>query len=492
MSNMFKRSSGILMPIFSLPSPYGIGTMGKSAYGFVDFLSAAGQKYWQILPLGHTGYGNSPYQTFSSSAGNPYLIDLDMLVEDGLLSENDLPTMTINTGKVNYEELQKTRLPILHKAFLKGMKLFPNALLNFVGEKKWVTDYALFMAIKEHFQGIPLWEWPDSIKKRKSDSMFYYLDKLSDKDFYIFVQFLFFRQWNKLKDYANQKGIQIIGDLPIYPSADSSDVWVNPELFQVDENLLPSGIAGVPPDLYSETGQMWGNPTYNWDAHRVDGFSWWIERIKNTRAFADVIRIDHFRGLYDYWEIPQGETTALNGRWLPGPKMELFDAIKKELGDIPIVAEDLGIITDEVREFLKESGYPGMRVIIFGLSADEDNMYLPHNWEVNSVGYTSTHDSETFQQKMSELPEVDREFALDYIGSNSPLLGLSAIRSAVASPARVVIIPIQDLLSLGKEGRMNIPSTVGDWNWSWRLKENQLTDELAKGLYRITKTFKRC
>ncbi len=493
MSNTFKRSSGILMPIFSLPSKYGIGTMGKAAYDFVDFLSASGQKYWQVLPLGHTGFGDSPYQTFSSAAGNPYFIDLDMLVEDGLLAENDLPVATANTSKVNYEELQKTRLAILHKTFLKGKELFPNALLNFVGEKKWVTDYALFMAVKNHFQEKPLWEWPDdSIRRRESDALLYYLNKLSsDIDFFIFIQFLFFRQWKALKAYANKKGIEIIGDIPIYPSSDSADVWVNPELFNVDENLLPSGIAGVPPDLYSETGQMWGNPTYNWDAHRVDGFSWWIERIKNTLAFADVIRIDHFRGLFDYWEIPQGESTALNGRWLPGPKMALFDAIKKELGNIPIIAEDLGIITDEVRGFLKESGYPGMRVMIFGLCANEDNMYLPHNWEVNSVGYTSTHDSETFQQKVMELSDEDSDFAFEYIRANSPLLGLSAIQTALASPAKVVIIAIQDLLSIGKEGRINIPSTIGN-NWNWRLKEDQLTDELAKELHKITRTFKRC
>lgn len=490
---MFKRSSGILMPIFSLPSKYGIGTMGKSAYDFVDFLSASGQKYWQILPLGHTGFGDSPYQTFSSAAGNPYFIDLDILVEEGLLSEEDLPPEIINTEKVNYEELQKTRLPILHKAFQNGKNHFHNSLLNFVEEMEWVTDYALFIAIKKHFQEKPLWEWPDvSIKRRESDAILYYFNKLSDDvDFFIFIQFLFFRQWNELKDYANSKDIQIIGDIPIYPSADSTDVWVNPKFFNVDENLLPSGIAGVPPDLYSKTGQMWGNPTYKWEVHKADGFAWWIERIRNTLEFADIIRIDHFRGLCDYWEIPQGETTALNGKWLPGPKMALFDAIKKELGDIPIIAEDLGIITDEVREFLKESGYPGMRVMIFGLSPYEDNMYLPHNWEVNSIGYTSTHDSETFQQKVSELPERDKKFALEYIRANSPLLGLSAIQSTFASPAKVVIIPIQDLLSLGKEGRINVPSTIGD-NWNWRLQENQLTDEVASTLHRITKTFKRC
>lgn len=495
-SNMFKRSSGILMPVFSLPSSYGIGTMGKTAYNFVDFLSVSGQTYWQILPLGPTGYGNSPYQTFSSSAGNPYFIDLDMLVEDELLRKEDLPATIVNTGKVDYEELKKTILPILYKAFLNGRGQLSKELSMFIMEKTWVTDYALFMALKKHFSEKPIWEWEDAtIKSRQESAIISYSNMLSDDiDFHVFVQFLFFRQWSKLKTYANSKGIEIIGDLPIYPSSDSSDVWVNPELFKVDENLLPCGIAGVPPDLYSETGQKWGNPTYRWEVHKADGFSWWIERIKNTLEFADIIRIDHFRGLCDYWEIPQGETTALNGRWLPGPKMALFDAIKKELGNIPIIAEDLGIITDEVREFLKESTYPGMRVMIFGLSADEDNMYLPHNWETNSIGYLSTHDSETFQQKVSELPKKDKEDALYYIGAgeNSPSLGLSAIRTAFLSQSNVVIVAMQDLLSIGKEGRINIPSTIGDWNWSWRMKENQLTDELAKSLYHLTKTFRRC
>lgn len=266
MSNMFKRSSGILMPIFSLPSKYGIGTMGKAAYDFVDFLSASGQTYWQVLPLGHTGFGDSPYQTFSSAAGNPYFIDLDMLVEDGLLDESDLPIATANTGKVDYEELQKTKLAILHKAFQKGEEASFNSILNLVIEKKWVMDYALFMALKNHFQEKALWEWPDvSIKKRESDAMLYYSNKLSSSiDFYVFVQSLFFKQWEALKTYANSKGIRIIGDIPIYPSADSADVWVKPELFQVDENLLPCGIAGVPPDLYSETGQMWGSPQSRW------------------------------------------------------------------------------------------------------------------------------------------------------------------------------------------------------------------------------------
>lgn len=494
MSNMFKRSSGILMPIFSLSSSYGIGTMGEAAYRFVDFLHASGQTYWQILPLGHTGFGDSPYQTFSSAAGNPILIDLEILVSDGFIYATDLP-LPKKSKRIYYEDIKETWFQILHKAFLNGKHKNSYQFQSFVEENSnWLTDYAMFMAIKKHFHEKPLWEWEDvDIKKRKPEAMRRYSSMLKDDiDFYIFVQYLFFKQWNSLKEYANSEGIHIIGDIPIYPSADSCDVWVNPQLFKVDENLLPSGIAGVPPDLYSETGQLWGNPVYDWDTHKKDGFSWWIERIKNTLTFADIIRIDHFRGLCDYWEVPQGEETALKGKWKPGPKIALFDAIKKELGDIPIIAEDLGIITDEVRDFLKETGYPGMRVMIFGLSATEDNMYLPHNWEVNSVGYTSTHDSETLLQKLMLLSNKDRNFTFRYMRAGYPnCFVMNAIQSAFSSPASVVIIPVQDLLSLGKEGRMNIPSTIGGNNWTWRLGEGMLTNSLAEELYQITKTFKR-
>lgn len=505
MSNLFKRSSGVLMPIFSLPSKYGIGTFGKSAYDFVDFLHASGQTYWQILPLGHTGFGDSPYQTFSTVAGNPYLIDLDKLVEKKLIHMTDLEHLSESTEKVNYEELKVTRSIILFKAFIafrsKSSVAQEIELKKFeVTNQSWLKDYAMFMALKDFFNGKPIWEWSDKeIVRRNPDAIRQYETLLeAEISFHMFVQYLFFEQWHSLKQYANCNGIKIIGDIPIYPSADSCDVWVNPHLFKVDENLLPSGIAGVPPDLYSATGQLWGNPVYNWPAHKSDDFSWWTERIRHTLKFSDVIRIDHFRGLCDYWEVPQGETTASNGKWMPGPKMDLFNAIQKNLGNIPIIAEDLGIITDEVREFLTETGYPGMKVMIFGLSANEDNTHLPHNWEVNSVGYTSTHDSETIFQKIMELEkEEDREFALNYIRASSASpkscidsLGLQSVKTAFASPASVVIVPVQDLLSLGKEGRMNIPSTVGG-NWEWRLKD-RLSEDLSKELYKITKTFKRC
>lgn len=493
MMQRFKRSSGIVLPVFSLPSNYGIGTMGKAAYDFVDFLADAKQKYWQILPMGHTGFGESPYQTYSSVAGTPYFIDLDILVSEGMLSKQDLPE-TKRVGRVDYETLHQTRLPILRKAYNNAHRALSTEIAMFALEnKEWVRDYAMFMAVKDLYDQKPLWEWTNwRIRHREEFDMPLYAEHLEeDINFYTFVQYLFFNQWKALKTYANTCGIQIIGDLPIYPSADSCDVWVNPDLFKVDRNLLPKGIAGVPLDLYSEMGQLWGNPVYDWKKHEEEGYEWWIQRIKHTLKMVDVIRIDHFKELYDYWEVPQGETTAINGKWMPGPKFKLFDAIKKKLGDVPIIAEDLGIITDEVREFVAKTGYPGMRVMIFGISAKQDDMHLPHNWPVNCVGYTSTHDSETFEQKVEESSGEDREFILRYIrASFEETLGIDAICTAFASPASLVMVPMQDVLSLGKEGRINIPSTIGG-NWSWRMEHGMLTEALARKLATITKTYKR-
>lgn len=497
MSARFPRSCGIVMPIFSLPSPYGIGTFGKAAYEFADFLKASGQKYWQILPLGHTGFGDSPYQVFSVVAGNPYFIDLDMLVEDGLLSQDFLNASNSDftfSSQVNYEKLQQVRLPILREARKNASPKILKEVKDFATENNdWLPDYALFMALKNHFKQKPIWLWEDEhVKSRNPKALEKYSHLLADEaDFYIFLQYLFFKQWSILKSYVNNLGIKIIGDIPIYPSPDSVDVWVNPRLFKVDENLLPNGIAGVPPDCYSETGQLWGNPVYDWDVHKKQNFSWWVWRIKQTLKISDVIRIDHFRALQDYWEIPAGEETALNGKWVSGPRMPFFDAIKNQLGDIPIIAEDLGIITDSVREFLKQTGYPGMKVMIFGLQANEDNIHLPHNCSVNTVGYTSTHDSETFAHAFEKLSAEDRQFTLNYLNANSiSEIGLSAIRSLFASPACIAMFPIQDLFSIGAEGRINTPSTIGG-NWGWRLNKGLLTDSASKQLLEMTKTYKR-
>ena len=492
------RSSGVLMPIFALPSPHGIGTLGKDAYDFVDFLVKSGQSYWQVLPLGHTGYGNSPYQVYSTVAGNPNLIDLDELVEEGLLLPEEVwqTEEAFEENVVNYEKLAQTKELTLRQAWQRASKELLEELENFKkANEDWLKDYAVFMALRNYFHHEAVWNWEDqNIKRRTPESMLYYDELLKEEiNFYEFIQYVFFKQMLKLKKYANEKGVQLIGDIPIYPSPDSCDVWANPDLFKVDDTLLPSGIAGVPPDYYSEVGQVWGNPVYDWDVHEAQKYWWWTWRMKHAFEIADIVRIDHFRGFQNYWEVPAGEKTAVNGKWMPGPRMKLFEAIREALGEVPIIAEDLGIIGDDVREFLKETGYPGMRVMVFGLSESEDSNHLPHNWPVNCVGYSSTHDSETFCQKvLDELSEEDKSFALRYIHhSSEETIGMSAIYSCLASPAFLSIIPMQDLLSLGAESRMNVPNTVGNHNWSWRMRKDALTEELIESLYRLTKTYKR-
>lgn len=495
----FKRESGVVMPIFSLPSPHGIGTFGKSAYDFVDKLAEASQRYWQILPLGHTGYGDSPYQTFSTVAGNPYFIDLDMLIEDRYLEHEEVFCYDYgcSDSKVNYDFLAETRFKILRIAYnrAKSDANLQKEIDLFVDENSdWLKDYALFMSLKYHFSQKPMWQWDDAeIKKRTPDAMQKYSELLKeDIGFFYFIQYLFFKQWKNLKKYANGKGILFIGDIPMYPSPDSADVWANRHLFKVAENLVCKKVAGVPPDMYSETGQLWGNPVYDWEVHKAEGYNWWINRIKHLLDVSDVIRIDHFRAFQDYWEIPGGDETALNGKWVPGPRMELITAIKNALGDVPIIAEDLGIITDSVRELLKETGYPGMNVIIFGINKYDDSTHLPHNWVKNSVGYTSTHDSEPFVFAVEKADPTNRDFILDYISFNpeKESLGMAAIRTVWASTAKIAMTMVADILSLGGEGRINTPSTLGG-NWSWRLKPEALTDEMLYKLDKLTKLYKR-
>lgn len=494
-----ERACGMVMPIFSLDSPYGIGTMGESAYRFVDFLKESGISYWQILPLGHTGFGNSPYQTYSVVAGNPFLIDWDSLVELGLIPKSTLNGLERPVGQIDYDEIKVNSKKVLTAAFNHSNNHLRKDILHWTGleAKDWVFDYAFFMALKDYFDEKPVWEWEDSIKKREPEAVQKYKIQLKESiDFYIFVQFIFFHQWKRLKEYANSKGISIIGDIPMYPAPDSVDVWINRKYFMVDENLLPTGIAGVPPDLYSETGQLWGNPTYNWQALKESNYEWWISRIKHTLSISDIIRIDHFRAFSEYWEIPQGEETALNGKWLPGPRMDIFNSIHKALGDVPFIAEDLGLIDDKVRSLLKESGYPGMRVMIFSFSANEESSYLTHNWEKNSVGYVSTHDSETIVECLtSRLNETDREFAFEYLNipkrnQTNKTLALKAIRASMASHANTCMFMAGDALGLGIEGRINIPGTIGA-NWAWRATPGSFTNELAKELYNMAKTYKR-
>lgn len=489
-----QRASGILLPIYSLPSKYGIGTMGEASSNFVDWLRKAGQTFWQILPLGYTGYGNCPYSTFSTFAGNPLFIDLDLLVKKGLLCEGDLGQLNdYNPDRVDYARVIEEKYPILRKAYEKAKQLgiAQKSIDEFERKNSfWLDDYAMYMAIRDSYGQKPFWEWQDNrITMREQKALEEFKKIHGDEvNFYKFIQVLFFEQYFAMKDYANSQGIKIIGDIPFYVPSDSADVWANPELFSKDES------AGVPPDYYSATGQLWGNPVYEWEVHQKTGFAWWIKRIKFQLKTTDVLRLDHFRAFQNYWAVPNGETTAINGKWKPGPRMELFNALEKELGELPFIAEDLGIITDDVRELLSETGFPGMAVFVFGLSKSEDNMYLPHNLGRGTIAYPSTHDSETFKQWVLDvLGDDDRKFAINYVGAkeNPEKIGLYAIRSMMASPAGLVISPIQDVLSLGREGRMNIPGTACG-NWEWKVRADDLTDTLAGELREMTETYKRC
>lgn len=498
---MFTRSSGVLMHITSLPSPHGVGSLGQAAYDFVDFLADAGQTYWQVLPLGHIGFGESPYQCFSAAAGNPYLIDLDLLCDEGLLTRDEIAAADArldpsgSPDRVDFESLRETRWPLLRLAFSRRGIIAQKQWDIFAGaSSEWLPDYALFMALKDHFEGRALWDWEDTdILARKPGALQTYRALLAeDIAFYSFLQYIFYRQWDALRRYANKQGVRIIGDIPIYVSPDSSDVWAHPELFKLKKDRSPRMVAGVPPDYYSETGQLWGNPVYDWKYHEKTGYQWWIWRIKTNMALFDVVRLDHFRGFESYWEVKGGAETAIDGAWRKGPGMKLFHAVTAALGDVPFIAEDLGVQTDAVRALVAASGYPGMRVLIFGFDAHGDNDHLPHNYPVNSIVYTSTHDSQSVCEQVMDLcNEEERQFAYRYLRSSmSEALGWSAIKSVFASPARIAMTTMQDILSLGADARMNVPATVGG-NWRWRVRRDAINPEVAAMLREITQTYKR-
>lgn len=495
---MFERASGVLMHITSLPSPHGIGSMGKDAFAFVDFLEAAGQKYWQVLPLGHIGFGESPYQCYSAAAGNPYLIDLDLLREDGLLTADEIARCDApdsSPDRVNFDHLRTARWPLLRLAFSRTDAALQAKIDVFAVENaKWLDDYALFMALKDYFESRALWEWDDpAIVSRDPASIMAYRAKLlEDVNFYTFLQYLFYEQWTALRAYANAHGVRIIGDIPIYVSPDSCDVWTHPKLFQLAPNRSPRKVAGVPPDYYSETGQLWGNPVYDWRQHEKTGYAWWLWRIRSNLALFDVVRLDHFRGFEAYWEVDAGAENAIKGVWKPGPGMKLFRAISKTLGDVPMIAEDLGVQTDHVRALLQASGFPGMRVLIFGFDAEGDNDHLPHNYPVNAIVYTSTHDSQSVcEQVMDICTEKERQFAYRYLRSSmAEALGWSAIKSVFASSARIAMTTMQDILSLGADARMNVPATVGG-NWRWRVRPDAINTQVESLLREITETYKR-
>ena len=483
-----KRSSGILMPVSALPSPYGIGTLGKAAYDFADFLAAAGQKYWQLLPLGPTSHGDSPYQSFSTYAGNPYFIDLDMLIADGLLTQAEVDACEWGSEPryVDYGKIYESRFAVLALAKARGWKRDAAELAIFMEEnKRWLPNYALFMACKRHF-GMKAWtEWDDEdIRLRKPEALAAYGEKLrEDVEFYTYLQFLFFKQWEKLKAYIHGLDIKIIGDLPIYVALDSADVWAEPEWFQLDSRNVPTEVSGVPPDYFSEDGQLWGNPLYRWDAMTADGYGWWIRRIDGAGKLFDVIRIDHFRGLESYWSVPYGEKTAKNGKWVKGPGMHFVSAISGWFPELEFIAEDLGYPTPEVAQLLKDSRWPGMKVLVFAFDSRESTAYLPHNYIENCICYTGTHDNTPLKEWHDEVAKKDDlKFARDYLGLNSREgFNWGIIRGGMSSVACLFVAQMQDYLEMGKGHRINTPGTASG-NWQWRMLPGEASEKLAARL----------
>lgn len=492
------REQGILMPVSSIPSRYGMGTFGRESYEFVDFLKKAGQKLWQILPLGPVGYGASPYQSFSTFAGNPYYIDLEFLIEDGYLTREECDACDFGNHEnyIDYEKMYLQRFPLLRKAWERAVKKGLETKKDYVAFLKksmnWLDDYALYMALKDAFPGKCFIEWERDIRLREPLAMAKYRRELADEiRFYQFQQYLFDKQWRELKLYANKAGVKIVGDIPIYVAFDSADTWAHPELFQLDESGMPTAVAGCPPDAFSSTGQLWGNPLYNWEYHQKTNYAWWMQRIGYCYELYDVVRIDHFRGFDEYWSVPYGAETAAGGHWEEGPGIELFETMKRKLGKKRVIAENLGFLTDSVVKLLEDTGYPGMKVLQFAFDANGESIYLPHNYDHNCVVYTGTHDNETTAGWISTRTEQDRDFLERYLNRKSDEdLCWELIRTAAASVADIAIIPMQDYLALGNEARINTPSTLGD-NWKWRMSKGAATDELAEKIYGLTKMYGR-
>lgn len=490
------RAGGVLLPVASLPSKHGIGAFSREAYEFVDMLEKGGQKYWQILPLGPTGYGDSPYQSFSTYAGNPYFIDLESLCQEGLLTREEVEAFDFGQEEnlIDYKKIYDARFLVLRKAFERSDWDKDGEYQDFKRGQNWLFDYSLYMAVKNSFKGVSWIEWDQDIRFREPDAMEAYRERYKDEiEFYSYLQFLFWKQWMKLKSYANGKGIQIIGDIPIYVAFDSADTWSNPKMFQFDEELNPVGVAGCPPDGFSATGQLWGNPLYRWEYHRETGYSWWIQRIAHCFRLYDVVRIDHFRGFDQYYSIPFGDATAEYGHWEEGPGLSLFQAIKDKLGELPVIAEDLGFLTPSVLKLVADTGYPGMKVLEFAFDSREESDYLPHNYSRNCVVYTGTHDNQTVKAWFEEMNDHDRCFAMDYLDIRDKKkedIPWCFIRSALSSVADLAVIPIQDYLGLGAEARINTPSTLGG-NWQWRLKKGEFTLELAEQMRRLAGLYGR-
>ncbi len=472
MATAFKRASGILLPLFSLPGGAGIGGMGRQAYQFIDFLKAAGQTYWQVLPLCPTGFGDSPYQSPSTFAGNPYFIDLEQLAEQGFLTPEEYSALPwgADPSKVDYGLLYRGRRQVFERLFARFTAAIPGDFASFCAESaEWLEDYALFMAIKDALGGIALSQWPPELRRREASALAEWAERCGDGVLYHkMLQYFFYKQWFALKSYANSQGVQIIGDLPIYVSADSADVWAAPQQFHLNEDLCPIEVAGCPPDGFTADGQLWGNPLYDWEALRQTDFDWWKRRMALSLRIYDIVRIDHFRGFDSYYCIPYGAENAKNGVWRKGPGMELFQSLQESLGDLPIIAEDLGFLTESVRALLAESGFPGMKILQFAFSGEAGNEYLPHRYRPNSVCYTGTHDNDTLHGWLAHTTPRERQRALTYLQEErTEDLPRKMVLAALASVCDTCILPLQDLLGLGSEARINIPSTLGQ-NWQWR------------------------
>lgn len=491
----FRRGAGTLLPVASLPSSYGIGSFGKAAYEFIDFLKDAKQKYWQVLPLGPTGYGDSPYQNFSAFAGNPYFIDLDILIAENLITLEDATSVkwSENAALVDYGQIYKERFKLLKKAFKNSSHTDTLEYKQFCEENTfWLGEYSLFMAIKNHFGGIEWLKWPDDIRLREEAAVRKYEEKLHEEvECWSFTQFKFYQQWHLLREYANGNGIKIIGDIPIYVALDSSDIWVNTREFQMDDDHRPTLVAGVPPDMFSKTGQLWGNPLYDWDYMKKDNFSWWRKRMRCSVKLYDIIRIDHFIGIVNYYTINVKESTALNGVWKKGPGSDLINAINDEIGDAHIIAEDLGAVTNEVIQILDESGYPGMKLLEFGFDCNPRNSNRPRYFKENSVVYGGTHDNETLKGYFQSVDAKTRSYARKAmrLKGNRGLV-LSMIAAGYKSKANTVIFQLQDYLELDNTARINIPSTIGG-NWVWRLLPGQTTPQLAAKIRTLVEKTKR-
>ncbi|MGM9589328.1 MAG: 4-alpha-glucanotransferase [Faecousia sp.] len=494
------RAAGILMSVTSLPGKYGIGGFSKEAYAFVDWLKEAGQTFWQILPIHPTSYGDSPYQSFSTFAGNPYFIDLEELIAEGVLTQEECDSVYFGDDPtdIDYEALYHGRYPLLRLAYQRSDISHNPDYQQFVAENRWwLDDYALFMALKNFFHGQCWYQWPQDIRLRWGYAMDYYRRELYfDIEFQMYLQYKVFRQYRKLKAYANENGIKIIGDIPIYVAMDSADTWANPELFQLDENNVPTAVAGCPPDGFSATGQLWGNPLYRWDYHAQTGYRWWLSRLSYVFRLYDVTRIDHFRGFDEYYSIPYGDKTAENGHWEPGPGIGLFRCVEQHLGWHEVIAEDLGYVTDSVRQLVRDSGFPGMKVLEFAFDSRDSgsaNDYLPHNYTTNSVVYTGTHDNETLVGWFDTIVTQDRALARQYLCDfytpeeeiYQPFVAL-----AMSSVSKYCIVPIQDWLGLDNSCRMNTPSTIG-CNWRWRAVKEQFSRELQQEILHSTLRYGR-